>query len=193
MPRGRLQPVVGGGAAGAALARAAGRRRLLHRLLRAPARRSPSASRARLMRVQLELGGKDPVYVVRRRGRRGGRGRGRRRRVLQHRPELLRGRARLRARARSTTRSSRRSWRRCGASSVGDPSDERTYIGPRGARRAQLGVLERAGRRRAREGRARALRRRAASTRPGSFFEPTVLADVDHTMARDARGELRPA
>ena len=52
----------------------------------------------RMIKTQLELGGKDPIYVVRRR-RREGRGRGgRRRRVLQHRAIVLLGRARLRAR-----------------------------------------------------------------------------------------------
>ena len=76
------------------------------------------AAARKLIKVQLELGGKDPVYVaddvadVKAVAEGDGR-----RRVLQHRPELLLGRAHLRARRRSTTPSSTRSSRRSRASS----------------------------------------------------------------------------
>ena len=53
----------------------------------------------RMIRLQLELGGKDPTYVGRRCRSEGGRRIARRRRHVQHRPELLLGRAHLRARA----------------------------------------------------------------------------------------------
>ncbi len=63
---------------------------------------------------------------------------------------------------------------------VGDPTDERTYIGPL-ARREQLAVLE--------DQVADALRLGAKlecggkrCETPGSYFEPTVLTGVDHRM-----------
>ena len=98
VPAGVFAPVIGGGEAG---------RALLEQPLDAvfftgsyaTGRKIAEAAARQLMKVQLELGGKDPVYVGRRRGRRG-RGQGhRRRRLLQHRPELLLGGAHLRPRA----------------------------------------------------------------------------------------------
>jgi acyl-CoA reductase-like NAD-dependent aldehyde dehydrogenase len=63
---------------------------------------------------------------------------------------------------------------------VGDPTDERTYIGPL-ARREQLAVLE-AQVADARRLGARLLCGGERRPGPGFFFEPTVLADVDHRM-----------
>ena len=77
-----------------------------------PAQKIAAAAGRRMIKVQLELGGKDPIYVcddVDVEGRRGG---GRRRRVLQHRPELLLGRAHLRAPTRSHEAVRRRVRRR---------------------------------------------------------------------------------
>ena len=92
----------------------------------ATGRRVARAVADRLVRVQLELGGKDARVRVRRRRRRGGRARGRRGRVLQRRPVVQRDRAGLRARGdlrpRSSTRSS--TWSR--AYRVGDPDRRRT-------------------------------------------------------------------
>ena len=65
---------------------------------------------------------------------------------------------------------------------VGDPFDERTYIGPLARREAALAhqesqVADAVGRG------ARVLTGGRRVERPGFFFAPTVLVDVDHTMA----------
>src|SRR3989442_8823940 len=65
---------------------------------------------------------------------------------------------------------------------VGDPFDERTYIGPLARREAALAhqeaqVGDAVGRG------ARVLTGGRRVERPGFFFAPTVLVDVDHTMA----------
>jgi len=64
---------------------------------------------------------------------------------------------------------------------VGDPADERTFIGPL-ARAAQLKVLA-AQVKDARGKGARVLLGGARIDRPGNWFAPTVLVDVDHSMA----------
>jgi acyl-CoA reductase-like NAD-dependent aldehyde dehydrogenase len=63
---------------------------------------------------------------------------------------------------------------------VGDPTDPDTYIGPL-TRQAQLGALERQVTDAMRKG-ARLLTGGARMDRKGYYFQPTVLADVDHTM-----------
>jgi acyl-CoA reductase-like NAD-dependent aldehyde dehydrogenase len=63
---------------------------------------------------------------------------------------------------------------------VGDPMDEATYIGPL-TRRAQLDVLRRQVADARRKG-AALLTGGAPIKRKGSWFAPTVLADVDHSM-----------
>jgi acyl-CoA reductase-like NAD-dependent aldehyde dehydrogenase len=63
---------------------------------------------------------------------------------------------------------------------VGDPMDEATFIGPV-TRAAQLGVLE-AQVEDARTKGARVLLGGRRREGPGSFFEPTVLVNVDHGM-----------
>jgi acyl-CoA reductase-like NAD-dependent aldehyde dehydrogenase len=63
---------------------------------------------------------------------------------------------------------------------VGDPMDERTYVGPL-ARRGQRAVLEA----QVADARAKGARLLCGGKRvegPGWWFEPTVLADVDHSM-----------
>ena len=64
---------------------------------------------------------------------------------------------------------------------VGDPMDESTYIGPL-ARAAQLEVLESQVADAVAKG-ARALTGGRRLARPGNWFEPTVLTGVDHSMA----------
>jgi acyl-CoA reductase-like NAD-dependent aldehyde dehydrogenase len=64
---------------------------------------------------------------------------------------------------------------------VGDPTDEKTYIGPV-AREAQLAVLAAQVQDAVDKG-ARLLAGGKRMDRPGFYFEPTVFADVDHTMA----------
>ena len=142
MPTGRVPAVVGGGATWAR--RCSSSRvdgvfftgSLRHRREGSPRRAAPA-----LMRVQLELGGKDPVYVVRRRRRREAAAGPGRRRVLQHRPELLLGRAHLRARAHRTIAFVDAFVAEVAGFEVGDPLDDDTYIGPL-TRAPQLEVLE---------------------------------------------------
>jgi acyl-CoA reductase-like NAD-dependent aldehyde dehydrogenase len=64
---------------------------------------------------------------------------------------------------------------------IGDPSDEASYIGPL-TRAAQLDVLER----QVADALAKGARLATGGRRlpgPGNWFEPTVLTHVDHTMA----------
>jgi acyl-CoA reductase-like NAD-dependent aldehyde dehydrogenase len=64
---------------------------------------------------------------------------------------------------------------------VGDPMDERVYVGPL-ARREQLAVLAA----QVEDAHAKGARVLCGGSRvegPGWWFEPTVLADVDHSMA----------
>ena len=173
-------------------ARAADRRRVLHRLVRDRRSASPRAVGPRMIKLQLELGGKDPTYVARRRRRRQGRGRvARRRRDLQHRPELLLGRAHLRARA-SPRRVRRRLRRRRRGLQGRRPDATRRPTSAPLTRAPQLDVLEAQVADAVAKGAKLLHRRQARSPQPGNWFAPTVLTDVDHRMAADARGELRP-
>ena len=65
---------------------------------------------------------------------------------------------------------------------MGDPLDEQTYIGPLARRELQTAVLERQVADAVAKG-ARMLTGGKRADRGGHFFEPTVLVDVDHTMA----------
>src|SRR3989454_701950 len=64
---------------------------------------------------------------------------------------------------------------------VGDPLDARTYLGPLARREAALGLLEAQLADAVARG-ARVLTGGRRLNRPGFFFAPTVLVDVDHTM-----------
>lgn len=64
---------------------------------------------------------------------------------------------------------------------MGDPLDERTTLGPLARRDAQIALLE-AQVEDAKARGARVLTGGKRADRAGSFFEPTVLVDVDHTM-----------
>ena len=63
---------------------------------------------------------------------------------------------------------------------VGDPTNPETYIGPL-TRQAQLNVLERQVADAVQKG-ARLLTGGARLSRRGNYFQPTVLVDVEHTM-----------
>src|SRR5438309_671862 len=65
---------------------------------------------------------------------------------------------------------------------IGDPLDEQTYIGPLARRDAALAHLDAQVADALGRG-ARALTGGRRVARPGFFFAPTVLVDVDHTMA----------
>ena len=56
-------PLIGGGEVGAALLEQPVDGVFFTGSVRAPARRSPQAVRGRMVKLQLELGGKDPIYV----------------------------------------------------------------------------------------------------------------------------------
>jgi len=64
---------------------------------------------------------------------------------------------------------------------VGDPLDERTDVGPLARRELQIAVLERQIAEARAKG-ARVLTGGRRLERPGHFFAPTVLVDVDHSM-----------
>ncbi|MBX3026806.1 aldehyde dehydrogenase family protein [bacterium] len=178
VPADVVQPVVGGGEAGAALVEAdidavyfTGSYATGVRIARAAA--------PRLLRVQLELGGKDPIYVCDDVP------------VAETAAAVADG-AFYNA-GQSCCAVERVYVQRAIAPAfidafvetvrgfaVGDPLDPRTYIGPL-ARRPQLAVLA------AQVADARA---RGATVRtggaplegPGNYFAPTVLTDVDHAM-----------
>ncbi len=171
--------VIGDGKTGAALLRAARRRRLLHRLVRHRRKIAASTGR-RMIKTQLELGGKDPIYVtddVDVKAAAAGRGR---RRLLQHRTVVLLGRARLRPREDLRRRSSTAFVAEVKGFKVGDPLDEATYIGAI-TRKPQLAVLQKQVSDAKKKG-ARLLAGGAPIKGKGNWFAPTVLADVDHSM-----------
>ena len=74
---------------------------------------------------------------------------------------------------------------------IGDPMDEATYIGAI-TRRPQLDVLKKQVADAKKKGARAAAAAAHAIKGKGNWFAPTVLTDVDHSMARDARRELRP-
>ena len=146
-----------------------------------PARRSRAAAGRRMIKVQLELGGKDPIYVCDDVDVKAAAAARRRRRVLQHGPVVLLGRAHLRARvdprrvrrARSSprsraTRSAIRWTRR--------PTSARSRAG-RSSTCCKRQVAD------AKKKGAKLLTGGSVVKRKGNWFEPTVFADVDHSMA----------
>ena len=172
-------PVIGEGATGAALLRQTIDGVFFTGSYGTGAKIAAAAGR-RMIKVQLELGGKDPVYVCDDVDVEGRRGRGRRRRVLQHRPVVLLGRADLRPRGASTTPSSTPSSPRSEGYRSGDPMDESTYLGAI-TRRAQLDVLKRQVADAKKKG-ARLLLGGHVVKGRGNRFEATVFSEVDASM-----------
>ncbi len=146
----------------------------------ATGRRIAQAAAGRMVKLQLELGGKDPVYVC-------------------EDVDIARAAASVADGAFYTTGQSCCSVERIYVHAsiferfveafvaevrgyrIGDPMDESTYIGPL-ARAAQIEVLQRQVDDALAKG-ARLLAGGRRLARPGNWFEPTVLVDVDHSMA----------
>jgi acyl-CoA reductase-like NAD-dependent aldehyde dehydrogenase len=146
----------------------------------ATGRRIAQAAAGRMVKLQLELGGKDPVYVC-------------------ENVDIARAAASVADGAFYNTGQSCCSVERIYVHAsiferfveafvaevrgyrIGDPMDESTYIGPL-ARAAQIEVLQRQVDDALAKG-ARLLAGGRRLARPGNWFEPTVLVDVDHSMA----------
>lgn len=178
VPRDIFVPIVGAGDAGAAL---------LQQPLDgvfftgsyATGKRIAAASGAAMVRVQLELGGKDPAYVA-------------------NDADVEKAAASLADGAFYNTGQSCCSVERIYVHAesheafmsaflaavkgfvIGDPLDERTYIGPV-TRAAQLDVLDA----QVADASAKGARLRCGGTRraaSGNWYEPTVFTEVDHSM-----------
>jgi len=171
-------PLIGGGATGAALLRQPIDGVFFTGSYATGAKIAASAGK-RMIKVQLELGGKDPVYVC----------------------DEVDVKAAAAAIADGTFYNTGQSC--CSVERIyvhesihdafvdafvaevktyriGDPTDEKTYIGPL-TRRAQLDVLRGQVADAKRKG-ASLLLGGAAIKRKGNWFAPTVLANVDHSM-----------
>jgi acyl-CoA reductase-like NAD-dependent aldehyde dehydrogenase len=179
IPEDVFVPVIGAGEAGAALV-AQPVDGIFFTGSVATGRRIAAAVRGRLVKLQLELGGKDPVYAC-------------------EDVDIAAAAASIAEGAFYNAGQSCCSVERVYVQRdvfaafthafvaevkryrVGDPADERTFIGPL-ARAAQLKVLAGQVKDARRKG-ARVLLGGARIDRPGNWFEPTVLVDVDHSMA----------
>ena len=171
-------PLIGGGATGAALLRQPVDGVFFTGSYATGAKIAASAGK-RMIKVQLELGGKDPVYVC-------------------DDVDVKAAAAAVADGAFYNTGQSCCSVERIYVHDsihdafvdafvaevrtygIGDPTDEKTYIGPL-TRRAQLDVLRRQVADAKRKG-ASLLLGGAAIKRKGNWFAPTVLANVDHSM-----------
>ncbi|MDB6094598.1 MAG: aldehyde dehydrogenase [Verrucomicrobia bacterium] len=180
LPRDVFIPLVGGGAVGAELLRQPVDGVFFTGSV-ATGKKIARAMASRMVKVQLELGGKDPTYVC------------------DDVADVAQAAASLADGAFYNTGQSCCSVERIyvqeGAFEsfvkafvqavkgfkLGDPTRERTYLGPL-ARAAQLEVLEAQVADAQRKG-ARVLTGGRRVKRKGNYFEPTVLVDVDHTMA----------
>ena len=172
-------PVIGGGPAGAALIRQAVDGVFFTGSYATGTRIAAAAGRA-MIKVQLELGGKDPIYVcedvdVKAAAAAVGDGAfyntGQSccsvERIYVHRS--------VHAAFLDALVAEVKAYR------IGDPLDESTYIGPV-TRRPQIAVLKQQVADARRKG-ARVLTGGRAIPGKGNWFEPTVIADVDHTMS----------
>jgi len=178
IPEDVFVPVIGGGEAGAALVRQPVDG-IFFTGSYGTGRRIAEAVRGRMVKLQLELGGKDPVYVC-------------------EDVDIARAAASIADGAFYNTGQSCCSVERVYVSERifkpfvdaflaevkgfrrGDPSDERTYIGPL-TRAPQLKILEAQVKDARRKGAKVLLGGERVKAR-GNWFEPTVLVDVDHSM-----------
>jgi acyl-CoA reductase-like NAD-dependent aldehyde dehydrogenase len=145
----------------------------------ATGRRIAEALAGRMVRVQLELGGKDPVYVcddvdVEKAAHSAAEG------AFYNTGQSCCAVERIYVHQAVHDAFLEKFVEVVKSYAVGDPLDERTFIGPV-TRPAQLPVLERQVAD-AQEKGARLLLGGRRLSRPGSWFEPTVLAEVDHGM-----------
>jgi acyl-CoA reductase-like NAD-dependent aldehyde dehydrogenase len=146
----------------------------------ATGRRIAEGAAAHLMRTQLELGGKDPVYVcddvdVAQAAHATADG------AFYNNGQSCCAVERLYVHAKVYDAFVEAFVEEVRKFVIGDPLDETTYIGPI-AREAQLAVLA-AQVRDALDKGARLLLGGKRIERPGFYFEPTVFVGVDHTMA----------
>jgi acyl-CoA reductase-like NAD-dependent aldehyde dehydrogenase len=179
VPREIFQPIVGDGAAG---------RLLLEQEVDAvcftgsyaTGRRVAEAAAGRLLRVQLELGGKDPAYVcddVDVAAAAGALVEG----AFYNAGQSCCAVERIYVHRRIAGSFVQTFVEQAGALVVGDPLEERTDVGPL-ARRAQLEVLEAQVADAVAHG-ARLELGGTPRTGPGYYFEPAVLTRADHRMA----------
>ncbi len=179
IPRDVFIPVIGAGATGAALLEQPVDGVFFTGSV-ATGRKIAEAVRGRLIKLQLELGGKDPVYVC-------------------EDVDIAKAAAGIADGAFYNTGQSCCSVERVYVAEKifvpfvdafvaevrrfarGDPTDEKTYIGPL-TRAPQLKVLESQVKDARKKG-ARVLAGGARGKGKGNWFEPTVLVDVDHSMA----------
>jgi acyl-CoA reductase-like NAD-dependent aldehyde dehydrogenase len=180
VPEGVFTPIIGGGAAGATLLEQPVNGVFFTGSL-GTGQKIASAVAPRMVRLQLELGGKDPAYVT----------------------EEVDVASAAAAVADGAFYNAGQSccaveriyvhhsiWDGFLAAFVetvkgfelGDPADERTYIGPLARRGAQIEVLEQQVRDATSKG-ARVLVGGKRAERSGNYFEPTVLVGVNHGMA----------
>jgi len=146
----------------------------------ATGRKVAEAAARQLMKVQLELGGKDPVYVaddvdV------GATAKGVADGAFYNTGQSCCSVERIYVHERIHDRFVDAFVETVKGFVVGDPLDESTYIGPV-AREVHLRVLEE----QVADAKAKGARLLAGGTRldrPGFYFAPTVLGDADHTMA----------
>ena len=146
----------------------------------ATGRRIARAAAGRMVKLQLELGGKDPVYVcedvdVARAAASVAEG------AFYNNGQSCCSVERVYVHERIFGRFVEAFVGEVRGFRLGDPMDESTYIGPL-ARAAQLDVLESQVADALGKG-ARVLLGGRRLARPGNWFEPTVLAGVDHSMA----------
>jgi acyl-CoA reductase-like NAD-dependent aldehyde dehydrogenase len=179
IPRDVFIPVIGAGATGAALLEQPVDGVFFTGSV-ATGRKIAEAVRGRMIKLQLELGGKDPVYVC-------------------EDVDIARAAAGIADGAFYNTGQSCCSVERIYVAEKifvpfvdafvaevrrftrGDPTDEKTYIGPL-TRAPQIKVLESQVKDARKKG-AKVLAGGARAKGKGNWFEPTVLVDVDHSMA----------
>jgi acyl-CoA reductase-like NAD-dependent aldehyde dehydrogenase len=178
IPEDVFVPVVGGGDAGAALARQAVDG-IFFTGSYATGKRIATAAGRRMIKVQLELGGKDPIYVC-------------------DDVDVKTAAAAVADGAFYNTGQSCCAVERVYVHEkiyvdfleafvatvrgfrIGDPRDDETYIGPL-TRKAQIAVLKRQVADATKKG-AKLLAGGKALARKGNYFAPTVLSDVNHRM-----------